>query len=170
MGDNTTSRATLPLGHQIRRLRVAQGWTLAELARRAGTSAPALHRYESGWDRFEVATLRRIASALGAELQIRLVPARREHRRRSRRQLVALLSPLFWDRDLTRADLDRYAEWVLARTLMFGNREQVAAARRHFGDDAILRAVERRGVDARTRGFWRLVLDEETHAPEGHQC
>src|SRR5439155_947182 len=45
------SWAGVPLGHRIRQLRQDRGWTLAELARRAGTSAPALHRYENGWGR-----------------------------------------------------------------------------------------------------------------------
>jgi len=76
MDDRFDSSAT-PLGHQIRRLREERGWTLAALARRAGTSAPALHRYENGWDRFRADTLRKVAGALGARLDVRLVPAAR---------------------------------------------------------------------------------------------
>ena len=74
MSDNISLPAPAPpVGVRIRSLRKARGWSLAELARRAGTSAPSLHRYESGWDRFELATLRKIASALGARLEVRLV-------------------------------------------------------------------------------------------------
>ena len=62
-----------PIGSEIRRLRQARGWTLAELARRVGTSAPTLHRYENGWDQFKMDTLRKIAAALGASLEVRLV-------------------------------------------------------------------------------------------------
>lgn len=61
------------IGLQIRQLRKRRGMTLQQLADRAGTSASALHRYEAGWDRFEVATLRRIATALGAHLDVRLI-------------------------------------------------------------------------------------------------
>lgn len=166
MHDNSHGTA-LPVGHQIRELRVARGWSLNELARRVGTSAPALHRYESGWDRFEVATLRRIAAALGARLEVRFVPAARDFEQLSRRELTAVLSPLFWDRDLVDQDLDAYPDWVLVRVLMFGNRHQVACARRHFGDEAIRRAVEKRGVDARTRNYWRLILGGTPDASEG---
>ena len=73
--DDKYGSAAPVLGARIRELRQAAGLTLEALAQRVGTSAPTLHRYESGWDRFEVATLRRIAAALGASLQIRLVPA-----------------------------------------------------------------------------------------------
>ena len=58
MSDNINVLQGAPVGLQIRALRKERGWSLAELARRAGTSAPTLHRYESGWERFELATLR----------------------------------------------------------------------------------------------------------------
>ncbi len=160
MGDNSV---IAPIGAQIRRLRVAKGWTLAELAKRAGTSAPTLHRYEGGWDRFEVATLRRIARALGSYLEIRMVSEEADRASApgaSRRQLVSLLAPLFWDRKLAPGDLDRYPGWVLRRVLAFGDRRQVAAARRFFGDDAVRAAAAHRSVDPRTRNYWRLILQE----------
>jgi len=170
MSDNNALDLPLAVGQQIRRLRQARGWTLAELARRVGTSAPALHRYENGWDRFELETLRRIAAALGARLDIRLVEGSQSEpvgRPRSTKSLVKLLAPLFWDRDLAEDDLDRHRDWALGRVLTLGNREQVAAARSHYGDDPIRRVVERRGVDPRTRNYWRLVLGDPHHAPEG---
>ncbi len=78
---------------------------------------------------------------------------------------MKLLAPLFWDRDLgDRAD---HPEWIMERVLVFGNRDQVAAARRYFGDEVIRRAVERRGVDARTRNYWRLILAGARDASEG---
>jgi transcriptional regulator with XRE-family HTH domain len=159
MNDKSGS-AAVPLGHQIRHLREARGWTLAVLARRAGTSAPALHRYENGWDRFRVDTLRKVADALGARLDVRLVPAARA-RPRSAPTAPALrkaLAPLFWDRDLRASDLTDHAGWVLERVLTAGGSEQVQAARAFFGDDALRRAAARRGVDRRTRHYWRLIL------------
>ena len=159
MADKSGSAAT-PLGHQIRRLREARGWTLAALARRAGTSAPALHRYVNGWDRFRVDTLRKVAGALGARLDVRLVPTARV-RPRAAPTATALrqtLAPLFWDRDLRATDLRRHAGWVLERVLTAGDAEQVRAARAFFGDDAVRRAVARRGVDRRTRHYWNLIL------------
>ncbi len=77
--------AAEPIGPQIRRLREGRGWTLAELARRAGTSAPTMHRYENGWDRFELATLRKIAAALHTRLEVWFVPGRRREQPDQRR-------------------------------------------------------------------------------------
>jgi len=162
MCDNFMSVAA-PIGSQIRGLRGAKGWTLQELAERAGTSAPTIHRYEGGWDRFEIATLRKIAAALDARLLVRFVPTESQEPASPPRaeKLVALLSPVFWDRPLLAADLEEYPGWVLRRVLMFGNRAQVAGARAYFGDEAILGAVRHRGVDARTRGYWEVMLARE---------
>ncbi len=156
-----------PVSSQIRALRTARGLTLDELARRAGTSAPTVHRYESGWDRFEMGTLRKIATALGATLEIRLRADLEETERKPTLQgLIDLWRPLFWDRDLAPSDLTEYESWALSRVLMFGDRRQVAAARRFFGDDAIRRAIARREVDPRTRNYWNFMLSEPD-APEG---
>lgn len=154
----TEASLPAPVGQQIRRLRLDRRWSLAELARRAGTSGPALHRYESGWDRFELATLRKIAAALGARLDVRLVPRSESItvEPRSWRSLVKLIAPLFWDQDL--GEDEEHPDWVLGRVLAFGNREQVTAARAYFGDAAIRRVIKRRGVDARTRNYWKLIL------------
>ncbi len=154
------------LGQQIREQR---GFTLAELARRAGTSGPALHRYENGWERFSLRTLRRIGAALDARLEIRFVRAPSEPataRHRSRKTLTKMLAPLFWERALRESDLAAYADWVLERVLTSGSREQVRAARAYFGDEAVRRAAERRGVDPRTRQYWRLILGKGDRAPQ----
>ena len=166
MRDNI-SRSSAPLGHQIRRLREQRGWTLGTLARRAGTSAPALHRYENGWDRFRVDTLRKVAGALGARLEVRLVPTAGTGSRSvpTRRALLKTLAPLFWDRDLRAGDLAGHEGWVLERVLTAGGGEQVKAARAYFGDDALRRALARRGVDRRTRNYWGLILGGAGDAP-----
>jgi hypothetical protein len=123
---------------------------------------------EGGWDRFELTTLRKIAAALGARVEIRLVPALEgSPGQPTARRLVKLLSPLFWDKELSERDLEEYQGWVIARALMFGDRRQAAAVRRFFGDEAILEAVERRGIDPRTRSYWTQVLGRRRRAPEG---
>jgi transcriptional regulator with XRE-family HTH domain len=157
-----------PIGSQIRELRKAQRLSLKELASRAGTSAPALHRYEAGWDRFEIATLRRIAAALGAQLEVRLRPGpeARSTARPEAEHVVRKLAPVFWDRKLTAADLERHPQWVIARILMYGNLEQVRAVSRYFSADALRAALKRREIDARTRNYWRIILDSE-NASEG---
>jgi transcriptional regulator with XRE-family HTH domain len=150
-----------PVSAQIRRLRQDQGLTLSDLAERVGTSAPTMHRYESGWDRFEIRTLEKIAVALGARLELRLVPATAPATQPEPdlSQVVESLSPLFWDQDLVASNLADHPEWVLARVLTLGSMAQVRIARAWFGDDAIRNAIRRREVDARTRNFWNLILD-----------
>lgn len=157
------------LGRQIRRLRAQRGWTLAELAHRAGTSAPTLHRYENGWYRFELETLRKIAAALEVRLDVRLVPAPRRTgtRRPTASGLVEALAPLFWEHALRVEELAQYPGWVLERVLTAGDRTQVQAARAYFGDAAVRAAVERRGVDRRTRAYWREILGEDERASQG---
>jgi transcriptional regulator with XRE-family HTH domain len=160
MYDKIGSGSTAAIGDQIRRLRKARGLTLAGLAELAGTSAPAMHRYENGWDRFELKTLRRIASALGARLEVRLVQASELDLPppRDRSGLRAVLAPLFWDHELEEADLDRHPSWVLGRVLMYGDLAQVRASRAFYGDEAIKKAIQRREIDARTRNYWNLTL------------
>jgi transcriptional regulator with XRE-family HTH domain len=160
-----------PIGFQIRALRKERGWTLAELARRAGTSAPTLHRYESGWERFELATLRKLADALGVRLNVSLETPRgaTSEARPTKEELGSLLRPLFWDSALRTDTFDTYPDWVLRRVLMYGDRRQVAASRRFFGDEAVRQAAAHREVDARTRNYWRLVLEAETSDSESPQ-
>jgi transcriptional regulator with XRE-family HTH domain len=151
-----------PIGAQIRSLRKARGWSLDELARRAGTSAPTIHRYEGGWDRFEIGTLRKLSAALGASLEVRLRP--RESDRRdampTSEELARLIRPLFWDAELKVTDLAEHTSWILRRVLSFGNAKSVAAVRAFFGDQAIRDAVRQRGIDVRTRNYWKLILDD----------
>ncbi len=163
MYDNINTSSPGPLGAQIRRLRLSRGLSLAALARRAGTSAPALHRYESGWDRFEVATLRKIASALEARLDIRLTVEEGDPPEGVPKpaSLVKLLSPLFWDKLLTPSDLSVFPEWVVRRVLMYGDLRQARAARAFFGSDMLKKALAMRAVDPRTRNFWTILRRED---------
>ena len=160
MHDKFSGVAPAPIGAQIRKLRMQRGLTLSALAQKAGTSAPTLHRYESGWDRFEVGTLRRIAAALGAGLEIRFILPSREQRDRrpAAVKLVRVLAPLFWDLKLDVSHVTGNPRWVLGRVLMFGTPTQVRAARSFYGDGAIRDAVRQRGIDARTRNYWNLML------------
>jgi len=169
VSDNIVIEKQAPIGFQIRALRQDRGWSLAELARRAGTSAPTLHRYESGWERFELATLRRLASALGVQLNVSLVPIAKPAAKPSRAKLTRLLSPLFWDRPLQPQDLDEFPEWVLRRALMYGDRQQVQASRLYFGDEAVREAAAHREIDKRTRNYWNLILDSRNDDPQSPQ-
>ena len=80
-------------------VREKSGLTQSELAERAGTSQPAVARYESGVSNPSTATLQRLTRAAGFEVQIKLVPvnpsnlstARAKKLRRYRGEIFSLL-------------------------------------------------------------------------------
>ena len=115
-----------------------------------------------------MATLRRLAAALGTRLHLSLQPLSNVEAdsNLSHPELIRLLDPLFWDRPLQESDLDDYLEWVLRRVLMFGDMRQVEASRRFFGDDTIRTATAHREIDDRTRNYWHLVLGSKTDDPQ----
>lgn len=57
-------------------VREKSGLTQAQLAQRAGTSQPAVARYETGSANPSTATLQRLTRAAGYEVQVKLVPVR----------------------------------------------------------------------------------------------
>ncbi|HLE14065.1 MAG TPA: helix-turn-helix transcriptional regulator [Anaerolineales bacterium] len=61
-------------GYQIARLRILRGMTQAELAEMVGTKQPAIARLESGQFTPSLSFLRRLACALDASVEIKLVP------------------------------------------------------------------------------------------------
>ena len=56
--------------------RTRSGLSQAELARKMGTSVPAISRLESGFHTPSLETLRRLAAALGGEVKVQIVPAK----------------------------------------------------------------------------------------------
>ncbi len=151
---------------QLRERRRELGLTLAQLARRADTSAATLSRYENGWPRFEVYTLRKLATALGCELEVRLVPRRRQAARLKRSDLVDRLGRLFWDVPLTERHFEENTLWVVERVLEYGTLEDLHGLIADLGRDRFLELVAAaRLVSARTRTFW-----EEMLAKEGTEC
>lgn len=62
------------LGHQLRGLRAAAGRTVASVAADAGLSVPYIANLENGRGNPTVAALDRLATALGATLQVSLLP------------------------------------------------------------------------------------------------
>jgi len=151
------------LGEQLRQRRLAKGLSLARLAHRADTSAATLSRYENGWQRFEVQTLRKLARALDCRLRIDLEPlplatpdppaptAVRDQLRR-----------LFWDRSLTVDHLETHPTWVVQRVLEMGTLEDVHVLTAYLGRDRLLaRVSETRFSSAATASLWRAILEKE---------
>ena len=62
------------VGSLIRDVRLAEGLTQAQLARRLGITQPSVARLESAGDAVTVATLRRTLIALGHDLQLSSTP------------------------------------------------------------------------------------------------
>jgi ribosome-binding protein aMBF1 (putative translation factor) len=61
----------LSISEQIVRLRMQAGLTQAQLAKRIGTTASAISRYENAdYDRYEIKTLRKIVEACGGHLKL----------------------------------------------------------------------------------------------------
>jgi DNA-binding XRE family transcriptional regulator len=71
----------LAIGEQLSRLRQEAGLTQAQVAKRTGTTASAISRYENAeYDRYELRTLQRIVRACGGRLDITLEPGPKTHR------------------------------------------------------------------------------------------
>ncbi|MDP6490937.1 MAG: helix-turn-helix transcriptional regulator [Kiritimatiellia bacterium] len=155
------SRRTI--SEQLRERRHEKGLSLSVLARRAGSSAATLSRYEHGWTRFEVYTLRKLALALDCELAIELHPKMRPKRKaRSRQEGCKQLSRLFWDHPLTPGDIDAHSTWVVERVLEYGNLDDVLMLHDTIGRKAFLAAVATaHRLSPRTRSFWNQILDME---------
>ncbi len=62
------------LGHQLRGLRAAAGRTVASVASDAGLSVPYIANLENGRGNPTIAALDRLATALGADLEVSLAP------------------------------------------------------------------------------------------------
>ena len=68
--------AELEPGYQIARLRIAHGLTQTQLAQMVGTKQPSIARLEKGDSKPSLAFLEKLAEALGARLEVRIVPQR----------------------------------------------------------------------------------------------
>ena len=154
------------ISRQIGARRRHLGLSLTQLARRAGTSPATLSRYENGWTRFEVYTLRKLATALGCELVVKLEPKERPSVQLRKTDVVEKLRRLFWDQRLTVRHLEENSLWVVERVLEYGHLDDVHALIGILGREVFLRHVsEARFSSDRTRGFWHQIL-----AREGMTC
>ncbi len=76
-----TELQKLAIGEQLARLRLEAGLTQAQVAKRIGTTASAISRYENAdYDRYELRTLQKIVRACSGRLEISLEPGPKTHR------------------------------------------------------------------------------------------
>jgi len=62
------------VAREIIRLRLARGWSQEELAERVGTRQPGISRLENASVKPSLGFVQRVAGALGARVEIRLLP------------------------------------------------------------------------------------------------
>ena len=136
---------------------------MSEIARRAGTSVATLSRYENGWSRFEVQTLRKLATALDCNLSVELHPLPKARRASAGvTKVVSQLSRLFWDRPLARNDLEDHPDWVLERVLEYGALDDIQMLREFMGHRCFVERVSGLArLSPRTASFWRQLLEME---------
>ena len=148
------------ISKQLKQRRMELGLSLREVARRAGTSAATLSRYENGWTRFETYTLRKLALALNCDLEISLQPKETGKADKTIQQdAIDQLSRLFWDHPLTSDDLKKYPIWVVERVLEFGTLLDVELLRKRMGKKAFLQAVaSTQRLSPKTASLWRNML------------
>jgi transcriptional regulator with XRE-family HTH domain len=152
------------ISERLRMRRAQLGLSLTDVARRAGTSPATLSRYEHGWNRFEVYTLRKLAAALDCDLRVDLCPRKRtaEPVPVDLSSVVNRLARLFWEHPLKTEDLDRHTAWVLERVLDYGDLSDIHALQSVMGRTRFLEAVARADrVSPRTRNFWSRMLEME---------
>jgi transcriptional regulator with XRE-family HTH domain len=150
------------LSRQIGARRNRLGLSLSQLARRADTSPATLSRYENGWSRFEVSTLRKLATALDCDLVVKLQPRPRWVEQPTVEHVTQQIGRLFWDQDLTANHLEENPLWVVERVLEYGNLGDIRILTAFFGREALLRLVgEARFSSDRTRVFWQQMLERE---------
>lgn len=135
---------------------------MSKLARLVDTSPATLSRYENGWQRFEISTLRKIATALGCRLKIELEPFENDVQISDKKEFINKTGRLFWDKPLTEDDLDSYPRWVLQRVLEWGNVDDVKRLMYLMGRERFLTVVaDTKFSSAKTDCFWREMLKKE---------
>jgi len=149
---------TAGISSLIKAKRMEAGMSLEQLARKAGTSVPSLSRYENGWNRFELYTLKKIAAALECRLVISFGKIKENEKKYDWRKLRRL----FWDHPLKEEDLTGYSTWVIERVLDYGNLADVKFLFSRFGKNRFLDEVSKANLGfPRTRNYWKKYLELE---------
>jgi transcriptional regulator with XRE-family HTH domain len=150
------------ISSRLRELRLKRGLTLAQVAARAGTSSATLSKYENGWERFELYTLSKIATALGCRLKIDFEFGGQTRSPGSVSSCKKKIQRLFWDHKLKDGDFKRYPQWIVERVVEYGSLEDIHSVIRVMGKRFFLRQVSScRFRSPKALNFWRSVLERE---------
>lgn len=153
---------TYNISKMIRERRQKLGLSLNDLSRRTDTSVPTLSRYENGWQRFELYTLQKLATALDCKLDITLKPIKKRKLVKNTKHVIGKIRRLFWDRKITAGILKEYPTWIVERILEFGNYDDLQLIMNFYGKDKFIKYVsECRFQTKKTANFWRLILEKE---------
>lgn len=146
----------------IRKRRRDCGISLADLARRVGTSAATLSKYERGWRRFELYTLEKIATALGCRVKVSFEPLHRRFGTKNTSSAIAQLKRLFWDQKLGKRDFTKHPVWVAERVLEYGSLQDVHLLISFMGKKRFYRCASQcRFHSRKTANFWKSILSQE---------
>lgn len=172
--------------NELRYLRLRVGWTAAAAARALGVgSNVTVARWEGGARRIPRPTERLfrlwVASVLGtpplrillaqfrsswrqapAPVEIHLLPEEDRFEYRWRvcpRSVPRSLRRLFWDTDLHKLDLERYARYIITRVLEKGDLEDWNWVRWTYGEERLRETLdENRQVSPATAELWGKTL------------
>lgn len=150
------------ISSRLKKLRLNRGLSLSELAARVGTSSATLFRYESDWDRFELYTLEKIASALGYKLDLNFTPIKSARLPKSAAGCIKKIQRLFWDHELKAGNLKKYPQWIVERVIEYGNLDDIYSLMGVMGKRMFLKQVSNcRFQSRKTFFFWKMILEKE---------
>ncbi len=159
---NNTMDKLWDISQQIAMRRKRLGLSLSQLARRVNTSPATLSRYENGWSRFEISTLRKLATALDCDLVVNLQPRPRWVEQPTADNVVQQIGRLFSEPEMTTGHLEEHSLWVVEGVLEHGSLGDIRILTAYFGRETFLDLVgEARFSSTKTEVFWRSVLERE---------
>jgi transcriptional regulator with XRE-family HTH domain len=151
------------VSEQIKRRRIEAGLSVYDLARLADTSPATISRYENGWTRFEITTLRKLAMALGCRLDVSLSPCSSGTKYSgSEEATTRKLKRLFWDTEFSVDTVKDHPVWVVERVLENGRLSDIHALQNLMGREHFLKSVQKSTrLSPETRVFWDSMLRKE---------
>ncbi len=139
------------------------GLSIYDLARLADTSPATISRYENGWTRFEMATLRKLAMALECRLDVNLSACCSSTKfPGSIEDVIKRLSRLFWDTEFSGDTVKDHPVWVVERVLENGKLSDVHALQHLMGREHFLKSLQKATrLTPETRTLWNGILQKE---------